>query len=343
VSFIRPELGNSIFYFIGKIANTGVAGHFSVLPFFLFSSLVLSQDFQIIGGEYSVWDIGFGGIFNDLYELAIGGARLYDPTFAKFTGNPFFVVFGTYFSEDYYSYYYNPNNFDNQPDPSGSFIGTTYHFTNLNISKQFYVSPTLPVVRTIVTLTAISTPIAGNMEIFSILVNDGANIVDTYNGDLNLDASDLWYVTGPSLSIINGTTQAPVVPFVTWSVSGPGSPSVPLGYISTDGSGDFYSYYHLDLQPGESQSLLFFAELSNTADAAITAGAKYVNIAELQKTDLLFGLSDDDLNIIANWQLQQPRKVSSYTGICDFANEIKDRVSKLRPNERHSFTQPWRC
>jgi len=195
----------------------------------------------------------------------------------------------------------------------------------------------------IITLTAISTPISGTLQMVSEIVTDLLGtpyIVDTYNGDSNLDISDLWFVTGLP---INATTQEPVVPFVTWSVSGPGS-VLPVEYLQTDGFyGYIYSGYRYNLQPGESQSLLLFAELSNTADEAITAAAKYVNIAELQKTDLLFGLSDDDLNIISNWQLQQPRKVSSYTGICDFANEIKDRVSKLRPNERHSFTQPWRC
>jgi len=88
---------------------------------------------------------------------------------------------------------------------------------------------------------------------------------------------------------------------------------------------------------------LFFDELALNPQSAISAAAKYTSLPELRKTDLLFGLSADDLNSIGNWGLGTGRLVSSYTGICDFASEVKDRVSKVRTNQRHTYSQPWRC
>jgi len=307
----------------------------------LYSSLVLSN-IKILGGETSVWDINSVG---SPYGLYVSNATLYDPSFATFTGDPLVGAFGVVVIDDLQEYYAESGFYD-QPDPSGSFIGTSYLFANFNYTKQFYVSPTLPVVRFIATFTAISDPIAATVKILSEILDPGSQnfLFGEESGNNILDTSDLWYVTG--LPYINSASHEISSPFITWSIFGPGATTTENSLIIDQESNytvTIANIFKLNLQPGESQSLLFFAELSNTVDNAVAAASKYVNIAELQSTDLLFGLSDDDLNNIVNWGLQQPRKVSSYTGICDFANEIKDRVSKLRPNERHSFTQPWRC
>jgi len=307
--------------------------------FSLFFTIALSQR-AIIGGERSIWYLDSYGHSDD---LVLDYARLYDTSSNDFGNNAIDIAYDVSIrpSNGYWSYGYWTYYTSGSPDASGSFISETYQYENLNYTKEFYVSPTLPTIRAYFTFTAINEPVQLEVEIFTRLPYSYWYSNDFIYGDYNnngyIDSEDEWYVTGYPYQ---DQAQRNYYPFVTWSVFGPGATETP---IDSYGYGRLYNTFELDLQPGIPQSLLFFAELSLTSDEAIDAASKFDNIAELRKTDLLFGLTDSDFNQIVNWDLQTPRKVTSYTGICDFADEIKDRVSKLRSNERHSFNQPWRC
>ena len=302
----------------------------------VFFTIALSQR-AILGGERSKW---YFGSYSE--NLIPSDAYLYDPRIGGFGSNAFDSAYALsirpsnnnyWWSSGYWNYYNS-----GPPESSGSFISETYQYENLNYTKEYYVSPTLSALRSYFTFTAINEPVQLEIEVYSDIPYSFNTLFGDYNNNGVIDNEDEWYVTGVPFV---DPAQRNYYPFVTWSVFGPGATETPID--TDDGYGQIINTFELELLPGIPQSLLFFAELSLTSDEAVDAASKYENILELRKTDLLFGLTDSDFNQIANWGLQTPRKVTSYTGICDFADEIKDRVSKLRSNERHSFNQPWRC
>jgi len=289
-----------------------------------------SQSFnEIAGGQQSVW---FGA--GEYEEMAIENAGIYDPNFFHYRFNAFdnaFELLIDYYYQDLYPYEY--------PTAEGSTVEEIIDKGTYSYDYQFYFSPTLAVARAFISFTAKTSSISLNV---TMVTESGAFptlVFGDYSGNGIFDVTDEWVVIGDGN--VNNIGQYDGVPYVTYSVFGPGATVKPIAAFLEE---DFIVYtFTLNLAPGETQSLLFFDQLSLNPQSAITSAATFTSISKLQQTDLLFDLSSAQLGTIVNWGLKPARKVSSYTGICDFASEVKNRVSQIRTNQRHSFSQPWRC
>jgi len=218
-------------------------------------------------------------------------------------------------------------------------VSDSFQTLDFDFEVQYYFSPILPVVRAFISFTS-NVPISISVGVNYFFGSTGGNPVlySDFSGNLNLNSSDYWAIFGDDLQ--DDFDRYIGIPIVTLSYYGPGATVQPDISSSISPS---YSTYQLDLEPGVTQSLLMFAELNLNPEAAGATTGKYNNADELRRTDLLFGLSSAELDSIVNWNLSTGRKVSSYTGICDFASEIRSRVSKFRSLEKHVFSEPWRC
>jgi len=292
---------------------------------------------DIIGGEQSIF-YNVGGYF-DYSLLDIGSAAIYDPDLFRYRYGAFYgaliVDIENYYLENYGGISYTGGSFFDQQN--------NYRlYTNNEISYdyQVYVSPTLPVARVLVTFTAIDSSLDANVTISSY---SGANpniIFGDYDGNLEFDLGDYWVILGDGEVDYLGRYDG--VPYVTYSVYGPGASVTPFS-VNIDEFGYIDYVFNLQLQAGVPQSLIFFLELNLSPQSALQAATVFSSTAALRSTDLLFALTPSDLSNIVNWDLSVGRKVSSYTGICDFASEVKNRVSKVKTNQRHTYSQPWRC
>jgi len=287
------------------------------------------------GGQRSLWIVGSDlNCISNSYDLQ--DAAIYDAAQADYRNTTFIGAYEFIFDGDYQCEYPYDHTY---PVANGQIISETVDDGDFTYIKQFYISPTLPVIRVFTTFIAHDSPVILD---FAVHIKHALNapFVGDFSNNDDLDSSDMWYITGTST--FDSVGRPTGYPYVSSSIFGPGASVTPYD-ADFDGYGDAYYAFDLDLEPGVPQSFLFFSQLALTSDQAFSDVTKFVSIPDLRKTDLLFGLSSSDLDSTVNWGLQTTRKVSSYTGICDFADEIKNRVSKLRSHERHSFTQPWKC
>lgn len=102
------------------------------------------------------------------------------------------------------------------------------------------------------------------------------------------------------------------------------------------------TYFTYTLYPGTSIMMVVYLDVPG---AALTWNPPtYLNDQTfLVRADLLPGLSLAKLQGILNWNFQG-FNVASYTQICQFPNEIKNRNGiNNRRQQRHPFTEAWAC
>jgi hypothetical protein len=182
--------------------------------------------------------------------------------------------------------------------------GGTVAIAGLNVSLSYFVSPTLPVLRTFTTLT---NPTAGTINVPVTFVNnsgsDGSTIIkQTSSGDLTFDVNDRFLISDDTAD--NATASGdPALTYVFFGLGGaPLTPtSVSTTVFNAAGTQGTQATFSLALGAGQTASFLFFNALDSTTNAAAANAPRYATLATLGATDLLTGLSTAQLNTVVNY------------------------------------------
>jgi hypothetical protein len=133
--------------------------------------------------------------------------------------------------------------------------------------------------------------------------NGSTTVIGTSSGDTIFDYTDGWVVTDDS-----STTG--VDPANTTVLFGPDSPDVTASSVSQtvfdcSGTQGILVTYEITVPAGETRALLFYHQLNNTADSALTAAAIF-NTTPAEGSDLIEGLSEQQLEQVLNWSFNRP-------------------------------------
>jgi len=188
---------------------------------------------------------------------------------------------------------------------AGTFLNTISPVSigGINTSLDYFMSadsPTLRVFGTFTNTTAnlLSAAIAygGNLEC-------NCTIEDSSTGDNAFQSAlDRWFITS------DGPRDSD--PFLTFVRFGPGgqlassTPAVP-GEVFDGIFDNFKDIWTLNLAPGETQSLMWFANFNDSLAAAQAGTPVFNDLSTLGAAGLLAGLSPTQIGQTANWK-QQP-------------------------------------
>lgn len=237
-----------------------------------------------------------GGGAYGINSAAIDGGR--DDAFDGFAG---ITVNGAAFNQ--------PNSLvDLTTTGAGTFVNTIspVNLGGINTSLDYFMSASSPTLRVFGTFTnTTANPLSAAIAYGGDLGCDGnCTIEDSSTGDNTFQSAlDRWFITsdGPEDSD----------PFVTLVRFGPGgqlassTPAVP----GEDFDGDldlFGDIWTLSLAPGETKSLMWFANFNDSLAEAQAGTSVFNDLSTLDASDLLEGLSPIQIGAIANWAPQQP-------------------------------------
>ncbi len=253
------------------IYNSTVYSPLTQLPGATGSSAYGISDATTVGGRSDAFD-GFGGI-------AVNGVSFNQPN----------------------------DEVDLTTTAAGTFLNTISPVSigGINTSLDYFMSASSPTVRVFGTFTnTTGNPLSAAIAYGGSLGCDGnCTIEDSSTGDNAFQSAlDRWFITsdGPSDSD----------PFLTFVRFGPGgqlassTPAVPgedfNGFF--DNFGDIWT---LNLAPGETQSLMWFANFNDSLAAAQAGTPVFNDLSTLGAAGLLAGLSPTQIAGTANWE-QQP-------------------------------------
>jgi amidase len=237
-----------------------------------------------------------GGGTYGISSAAIDGGR--DDAFDGFAG---ITVNGAAFNQ--------PNSqVDLTTTGAGTFVNTIspVNLGGINTSLDYFMSASSPTLRVFGTFTnTTANPLSAAIAYGGNLgCDENCTIEDSSTGDNTFQSAlDRWFITsdGPEDSD----------PFVTLVRFGPGgqlassTPAVP----GEDFNGDldlFGDIWTLSLAPGETKSLMWFANFNESLADAQAGTSVFNDLSTLDTADLLAGLSPTQIGAIANWAPQQP-------------------------------------
>ena len=240
-------------------------------------------------------------------ETSIGGAYgIADATIVGGRGDAFdgfggIVVNGAAFQQP-------GNQVDLTTTGAGTFLNTITpaNIGGINTSLDYFMSAASPTLRVFGTFTnttsgALSATVSygGNMG-----CDSNCTIEDSSTGDNAFQSAlDRWFITSDGPSDTD--------PFLTFVRFGPGgqlassTPAVP----SEDFDGDFDQFadiWTLSLAPGETKSLMWFANFNDSLANAQAGTPVFNDLSTLDTAGLLAGLSPTQIGATANWAPQQP-------------------------------------
>jgi hypothetical protein len=196
-------------------------------------------------------------------------------------------------------------------DVTGNTVtGPTKTIFGLNVSGQLFFSSTKAVVRSVLTMqNPTNAAISVNVGSFNNLGSDSSTIIrDTSSGDApTVSLPDNWFVSSqgnplkasdPVLTFAYQQTGAanPVSSFQNAPRNGSDRPNIIWGPIT--------------IQPGATESLMAFFQLSDTEPHAKADAALFNTPASIGTTDYLTGLTSQQQSQIVNWSLPQVESVT---------------------------------
>ncbi|MDB9424590.1 PEP-CTERM sorting domain-containing protein [Microcystis aeruginosa CS-564/01] len=188
---------------------------------------------------------------------------------------------------------------------AGTFLNTITpaNIGGINTSLDYFMSAASPTLRVFGTFTnttsgALSATVSygGNMG-----CDSNCTIEDSSTGDNAFQSAlDRWFINsdGPSNND----------PFLTFVRFGPGglTASSTQGISGSVVSGIWGDTWTLSLAPGETKSLMWFANFNNSLAEAQAGTPVFNNLSTLDTAGLLAGLSPTQIGQTANWKQQQP-------------------------------------
>lgn len=181
--------------------------------------------------------------------------------------------------------------------------GGTQAIAGLNVSLSYFVSPTLPVVRTFVTLTnPTNSPISVPLTYVNNSGSDGGTIIkQTFSGDLTFDTNDRYLISDDQAddNSISGDVANTYVFFGEGATITPSAVSTTVfSSASTEGA---LATFNLTLGASETASFLFFNRIDTTTNNAIANVGAFNSLVTLGATDLLTDLTSAQLNTVRNF------------------------------------------
>jgi hypothetical protein len=267
VTLAQTVTQGGVVYF--NIGNSTVSSPLTVLPGATGSSAYGISDAAIVGGRGDAFD-GFAGI-------TVNGEAFNQPNFEV----------------------------DLTTTGAGTFVNTIspVNLGGINTSLDYFMSASSPTLRVFGTFTnTTANPLSAAIAYGGRLgCDDDCIIEDSSTGDNTFQSAlDRWFITSDGPSDLD--------PFVTLVRFGPGgqlassTPAVP-GEGKLDNFGDIWT---LSLAPGETKSLMWFANFNESLAEAQAGTSVFNNLSTLDTAGLLAGLSPTQIGAIANWAPQQP-------------------------------------
>lgn len=191
---------------------------------------------------------------------------------------------------------------------AGTFVNTIspVNLGGINTSLDYFMSAASPTLRVFGTFTnTTANPLSAEIAYGGNLGCDSnCTIEDSSTGDNAFQSAlDRWF--------INSDGPSDYDPFLTFVRFGPGgqlassTPAVPSEDF--DGSFDrFADIWTLSLAPGETKSLMWFANFNNSLADAQAGTPVFNDLSTLDTAGLLAGLSPTQIGATANWAPQQP-------------------------------------
>lgn len=181
--------------------------------------------------------------------------------------------------------------------------------SGLTITTQFHADQTLPVLRTFVsfanpTATAITLPVTLATNVGS---DANTTVQASSSGDKLFALNDRWVITDDSPT--GGALSN------THVLAGPGNPRVlassvsqtVFDYVPNSGTEGVLANYTLTIPANSTRNLLFFNGVNQTSAEAESTAAIYSNLAALQGSRLLRGLTNQQLLNTVNWESLVPQ------------------------------------
>ncbi len=259
----------------------------------------LDQSFDAGGVRYGTVGNSTATIFNAAgiagtgAGYGIGEASIIGGKGDAFDGGAGIRVNGTYFNQP-------GNQVDMTTTANGVFLNTITPMDIGGISTTYnYYMTENRTVRAVGSFTNTTVASANAKVIFGgNLGSDSATtIFATSSGDLVYSPTiDTFYVSGQT----NGSDA-----FQTNYLFAAGSNAPTFGRVggTWGGNGGFNSIgYDLTIAAGETKSLMWFVQFSETATAATADVGNFTDLATLDAAGLLAGLSQSDVDRIDNWQ-----------------------------------------
>ncbi|MBW4546944.1 MAG: DUF4347 domain-containing protein [Symplocastrum torsivum CPER-KK1] len=169
-----------------------------------------------------------------------------------------------------------------------TFTSSTVVMSGLNVTAQYYADPNQPVLRQFVSLeNPTDNPITITYRLSSNVGSDGETTVQaTSSGDTSFTTSDRWVITDDS-----PTGADPTNTFVLSLPNG----LAPNFVSQTDPSDDILAEFTVTIPANSTRSLLFFNALSDTSATAQANVSIFDDMAALQASTLLDGLTSEQL------------------------------------------------
>jgi len=229
--------------------------------------------------------------------LITGGGSLTD-AFDSFGG---IRVNGTFFQQP-------SAQVDRTTTGAGTFLNTItpQNIGGINTSLDYFFDQSSPTARVLATFTnTTGSSQAVNVLYGGNLGSDNDTIIESSSsGDAVFQQADRWFVSSDQ------GFGDPVLTFVRYGTGSVQTASNTFAVPGTDsGNGDvayFTDVWDLNIDPGETQRLMWFVQLSETVATAVTnAATTFTNLTSLDNGGLLEGLSTSQQSEIVNWQSQQ--------------------------------------
>lgn len=232
---------------------------------------------------------------------------------------------------------------------SGAKIGSIFIFgTTLRpFTQQYehYILPDIPVIRTIATLSLDEDkpPVQGLRILFGSFENipiPGFSAVDN-SRIYDVNAPVRWVITQQN-DIVTGLS------YILYYYSHPGSSFYfSARGVAISGNPGFVldGIEPVDLQPGETKSIMIFTAYSNDLNTL----RNYAFALDSQDLDpqFLIGISQSSIDSMINFQLNVASSAKpipySHSNLCQISSEVRDRISEERGNKKHFFSEPWFC
>lgn len=233
-----------------------------------------------------------GGVKTGAY--AISDATLVGGKTDAFDAAVSLAVNGTVFAQ--------PNNqVDLSTTGDGTFMNTItpQNIGGIDTSLDYFFSGSASTVRAFARFTNTTSEAVTFSAVFggNLGSDDDTTIFGTSSGDTALQAAqDLWLIN-------NQSDEAD--PFTTWVFGGAGG----LAANWATWQKIFGVEWMLTLAPGETKDLLWFVNLNDSLPGAQSGLSPFTSLDTLRDAGLLAGLSPDDLNNTANWNLSSASSV----------------------------------
>jgi hypothetical protein len=200
-----------------------------------------------------------------------------------------------------------PNNPPNDPSVATTVTGTTQVIAGLNVSGQLYFSATKAVTRSILFLqnptgAAITVNVVNADDLGS---DSNTSIRATSSGDTPFTyPTDHWWVSCQQEGGVCPAAGSGLDPVLTVAISQAGAP-VQATQVDgpVDGDDNPSWTFSVTVQPGGTQAVMAFSQLSDTEAHAKLDALLFNTSASLEETDYLAGLSGAQLAQIVNWNL----------------------------------------